>query len=87
MEVEFTPRGTRWRKRGRQPEPVPPALVEALRRSYEDEVQGNLAHGGATLREIKAVVALLERGAKDMGKHLRVQWDSEAIRFWVEEKP
>lgn len=86
MEVEFTPRGTKWRKRGRQPAPVPDELVEALQRTYEHGRQGNISHGGATPREIQEVVSLLERGAKDMGKHLRVQTDRIAIRFWVEDK-
>jgi hypothetical protein len=87
MEVEFTPRGTNWRRRGRQPAPVPPELVEALRVSYETQTQGNIPHGGAPQRELQQVVSVLERGAKDMGKHLRVQTDRVAIRFWVEDKP
>lgn len=86
MEVEYTRRGTNWRKRGRQPTEVPQALREALQRTYDQQEQGNIAHGGANQQEIKQVVSLLERGAKDMGKHLRVQWDRVAIRFYVEDR-
>jgi cytochrome c1 len=86
MEAEYTPRGTEWRKRGTRPLKVPPVLMEMLQTTYDKQVQANIAREGASDQEVAAVVRYLKRGAEKMGKHLRVQSDDEAIRFWVEDK-
>jgi hypothetical protein len=87
MEVEFTPRGTGWRGRGRPPREVPEELLDILRRTYTSGEQANIPTAGYSTPDVSEVVGLLTRGAKDLGMRLRLQTDGHAIRFWAEDIP
>lgn len=85
--MTFSPRGEGWRHRGRPPRSVPDALLELIQQSYEQRVQANVPVTGCTLPEIREVVSLLRLGADRLGWRLRVQYDSQTIRFYAEDRP
>lgn len=85
MDVQFAPRGQGWKHRGRPPREVPPAITEILEKTYETRTQAIIPLN-ADFEDVDNVISMLRRGAKNMGKHLRLQRTSAALRFFVEDK-
>ena len=87
MDVTFTERGEGWRRRGRPRRVVPDALVQLLEHTYDEQDQATIPVAGSTPAEIREVVSLLRLGAERRGWRLREQHDSQAIRFYAEDRP
>lgn len=86
MDVTFTERGEGWRRRGRPRRVVPDALLELLYRTHDEKTQATIPVTGSTPAEIREVVSLLRLGADRLGWRLRAQHDSDAIRFYAEDR-
>lgn len=95
MQIEYTQRGQGWRGRGRPTKEVPQALLDALRRTYEQGTQATMQLGGATDGQVKSMVLLLEHGVAQLGGvtkrgdgpfRLRQQADQQVLRFYMEDK-
>jgi hypothetical protein len=86
MQIEFTERGRGWRTAGRPVRQIPPEIMDALNRTYEQGVQAEFPLYGATEAEVRHFVRLLEHGARQLGKRLRKQIDATMIRFYLEDK-
>ena len=84
MEVEFRPRGQGWRGRGRPPRECPAPLLDLLRQAHERREDAAIPVVGTPAREVRQVVALLRRGATQLGYALHIQHDAKEIRFYVE---
>lgn len=86
MDVTFASRGEGWRGRGRPPRPVHPDIMAMLRRTYDTGQQAVLDITGHPPAEVDNVEAILRRGAKNLGLHLRCQRTATTLRFFVEDK-
>lgn len=86
MDVTFTERGEGWRQRGRPRRVVPDALTELLLTTRDSQCQAVIPVDGSTPAEIREVVSLLRLGAERLGLRLRAQHDSQAIRFYAEDR-
>ena len=86
MDIEFSARGDGWRHAGRPRAKVPPEILAALQRTYDEGVQANFPLYGATEAEVRQVVRLLEIGARQLGLRLRKQADQTTLRFYAEDK-
>jgi hypothetical protein len=60
--------------------------MELLERTYEDRSQAVIPTSDSTDAEVKEVIALLKRGAKNLDKRFRYQSDGISLRFYVEDK-
>lgn len=87
MDVEFRPRGTGWRQRGRPKREAPPALVTLVRETYDQACDAAIPCVGSTEKEIREVVSLLKLAATQQGLRARTQYDLAEIRFYVEDQP
>lgn len=93
MEISY---GQRTRLgQGRPQVVVPPALLEALKRTYDQGVQAEFPLYGASDAEVKQVVRLLEHGVKQIGGGKRIgegtrrlRWKSEqqTLKFYMEDR-
>ncbi len=86
MQIEFRTRGDGWRGRGRPPAKVPPEVLSALQRTYDEGLQAQFPVYGASEAEIRAFVQLLRHGADQLGKRLRQQVNAGILRFYLEDK-
>jgi hypothetical protein len=89
MELTFKPKDeSGWRAPGHPSGPLPQMIIDALQHTADTQEVGVIDTKGQPEADIKELASALRRGARRLGRHVRIQTDQarHELRFQLAEK-